>query len=816
MKNFILNHIIVVFLFTSQISWGQEMVRVEGRITDPVGNPLELVNITIPGTTMGTVSDRYGYYVLNWPASDTLVIRFSIIGFESQAITRLGPFQRALVINLNLFPEVREIEEVQISGERDQETGFVRLKMKELKMLPTVSGSVESYLQTLPGVSSAGELSSQYSVRGGNYDENLIYINDIEVYKPFLIRAGQQEGLSIINPDLTESVQFSAGGFNASFGDKMSSALDIHYRTPTRIGGGFELSLLGGSVFFEGMTQASRFTWLAGARYKSNQYLLNTLDVQGDYKPRFTDVQTYLTYKVHNKWTLEFLGNLSINNYQFYPQDQRTSFGTIVDAVQLYILLDGQEKDRFNTYLGAVTASFNPNPRLSMKFIGHGYRTTEKETFDIEGYYALNELDKELGSENLGDSILNIGIGRFIDHARNSLDATVWGGTYTGAYKAGQSKIKWGMKAQNELIDDRINEWKMVDSAGFSIPYDGNTVNLAHQLYANNTLSTWRMMSYILYQNQFGIGQNMLSVDAGIRSQYWTFNNQWLVSPRISLTLSPDWEKEFRFRLASGFYYQPPFFKEMRTPEGAINEHIRAQRSIHFLMGGTYLFQAWNRPFQLSMDVYYKHLSSLISYKMDNVRILYSGYNDARGYATGIDIKINGEFVKGAESWFSLSLMQTRQQLTYLENAGAELTGVYYPRPTDQLINFGLFFQDYFPNNPTFRVYLTLLYGTGLPSSSPYTVSGEDYFRMPPYRRVDIGISKILKDENNIMGEKGLFKYFRTAWISLEVFNLLGVRNTISYTWLTTVNNLNGQVGQFAVPNYLTSRRLNLKLTATF
>ena len=463
MRIYHITQMAVLLFLLKQTAFGQEYLKIEGRVTDPVGNPLELVNVSIPGSTTGTSTDQYGYFILNWSARDTLVIRFSIVGYQPLVITRTAPFVSPVAINVNLQPEVREIEEVSISGERDLETGFTRLKMKEVKMLPTVSGSIESYLQTLPGVATAGELSSQYSVRGGNYDENLIYINGIEVYKPFLIRAGQQEGLSIINKDLTESVQFSAGGFNVSFGDKMSSALDIHYRTPSRIGGGFELSLLGASAFVQGITPNSKFTWLAGGRYKSNQYLLNTLDVQGEYKPRFADFQTYLTYHVHPKWKLEFLGNLSMNHYQFFPEDRRTSFGTLVDAVQLYILLDGQEKDRYNTYLGAFTASFNPNQNLSMKFIGHAYRTVENENFDIEGYYALNELDKELGSESLGDSILNIGIGRFIDHARNRFDALVWGATYTGQLGVRESRFKWGLKMQNERIDDRVNECKLFD-----------------------------------------------------------------------------------------------------------------------------------------------------------------------------------------------------------------------------------------------------------------------------------------------------------------------------------------------------------------
>ncbi len=813
----IFNTSLLFFVFITFIPvFSQAQVHIEGTVRDESGNPLNFVNITVPGTVYGTSSGQNGTFSFSLPEADSVKILFSFVGFRPKLIKRTVREGEMLKLDIKLEIKVSELVEVEVTGQREDEQGFVQLRMKELKTIPTVSGSVESYLKTLPGVSSANELSSMYSVRGGNFDENLIYINDIEVYRPFLIRAGKQEGLSIVNSDLASSVKFSAGGFSASYGDKMSSVLDIRYRKPIRFGGGFQLSLLGASVYLEGISKNQRLTWLAGARYKTNQYLLKTLDVKGDYKPRFGDIQTYITYKLSEKWDLDFLGNLSINHYNFIPEDRTTSFGTLVNAVQLYVLFNGQETDRFNTYLGALTATYHHSDNLSLKFYGSAYRTTEEENYDIEGFYSLNELDKQIGSESFGDSIMNIGIGRFIDHARNYFSANVISISHTGDFRISGSSIKWGLKLQNEHIRDRMNEWKMVDSAGYSIPYDGQTVNMAYYIYANNNLSTNRFTSYLLYSRRFEIKSVQLNMDAGLRTHFWDFNRQFLVSPRISLQIDPDWEKNITFHVATGFYYQPPFYKEIKDRNGDINYDIRAQRSIHYLLGSVINFRAWNRPFKFTTEVYYKSLNYLIPYKINNVRIIYSAKNNARGYASGIEFKINGDFVKGAESWASLSLMQTREKIIDSHDPEGNGSTGYYPRPTDQLVNFSLFFQDYFPSNPTFKVFMTLHYGSGLPVSSPYTDSNENYFRMPSYKRVDIGLSKVIKDESSIIGDKGLFRNFRSAWISLEVFNLLGINNTISYTWITTVNNLNGQVGQFAVPNYLTSRRINLKLTASF
>lgn len=805
----------IFWLFILRVS-GQESLIITGIVTDPSGKSLSPANIIIPGTGLGTSTHEDGRFELSVPARDSLYLHVSFIGFKSKSITRKVKGLKTLDISVvRLQPEERKLSEVEVSGIKSRDDGFTKLSMKEVQIIPTVSGSVESYLKTLPGVSSNNELSSQYSVRGGNFDENLIYINDIEVYRPYLIQSGKQEGLSIVNSDLASTVLFSAGGFDASYGDKMSSVLDIRYRQPTSFGGGFKLGLMGGSLHLEGISKNRKFTWLTGLRFKTNQYLLKTLDVTGDYKPRFGDVQTYLTYQINDKWKLDFLGNIAVNQYNFTPEDRSTSFGTVTTAVQLYVLFNGHETDQFNTYLGALTATYRPTKNLSLKFITSAFQTIEEVTYDIEGLYSLNELDKEIGSENLGDSIMNIGVGRFVSHARNNFTANVLSINHRGSYAMdSRSSFQWGLKFQLENINDKTNEWEMVDSAGYSIPYDGNAVNLAYRYYADNQLNNNRITSFLLYHRDFSLGASELIMDAGIRTNYWNFNKEFLVSPRIAFTLDPNWEKDFTFRFSTGFYYQPPFYKEIKNREGVINPDIRAQKSTHFVLGSIYNFKAWNRPFRLTTDLYYKNLSHLNPYKVDNVRIYYTAKNNAKGYATGIEFKINGEFVKGVESWASLSVMQTREKIT--DAPEGDEPRQYYPRPADQLVNFSLFFQDYFPNSPTFKVYMSLHYGSGLPTSPPQDETNENYFRMPAYRRVDIGLSKILKDENSTIGDRGIFKSFKTAWVSLEVFNLLGINNTISYTWITTVNNLNGMVNQFAVPNYLTSRRINLKLTTTF
>lgn len=790
-----------------------------GTIRDTARNPLQFVNIAIIQLGTGTTSDTSGFFQLEVPSGQPYVIRISSIGYETIELEiRLESGERKDLSQV-LVPSASEIAEVRVLTQYDRSSTFFRLDKKDFVGIPSAAGQFEAVLKTLPGVASNNELSSQYSVRGGNFDENLVYVNDIEIYRPFLIRSGQQEGLSFINPDMVESVRFSAGGFDASFGDKMSSVLDITYREPSETAASASLSFLGGSFHFEGSGMGNRFTHISGIRYKSTQYLLNALDVTGDYKPSFLDFQTYLTYDVSDNFELSILGNIAQNNYRFIPQDRRTSFGTVQEAVQLYIVYDGQETDRFTTYLGAVTGEYRPNSELSLKFIGSAFSTLEDETFDIQGRYSLNELEKELGSENLGDSAVNIGIGRFLNHARNDLTAGVFTAEHKGFYTPGNAEWRWGLRARHETIDNTINEWELVDSAGYSIPYTGETVNLSYTNQAELNISSFRYSSYLQYQIALYPGNARLTLTGGVRANYWDFNKELLLSPRISAWLNPSWQRDFQFHFAGGIYYQPPFFKELRDPSGNINRDIMAQKSLHLVLGSDYNFIAWERPFKYVAEVYYKDMARLIPYKIDNVRIRYAGKNLARGYAVGLDMKVNGEFVPGVESWASLSIMQTKEDIIndiYLDDNNTPVEPGYYPRPTDQLVNFGLYFQDYVPNNPSYRVQLSLLYGSKLTSTNPFSDRYDQVFRMPSYRRVDIGFSKVFKDEFSVGSNSGFLKPFKSLWVGIEVFNLLDINNTISYLWVSTINNLSGEVNRYAVPNYLTSRRLNLKVSARF
>ena len=811
--------LILLFLLPYYMVSGQQNYILTGAVRDTTGSPVAYANIYAEGTNLGTSADSTGMFRLVLENNKNYTLVISAVGYIKKKISVSTISGKGKTISLILKSSSKKLKEVEVYGSRERPPGFIQIELKDFHVLPNASGSIESILKTMPGVSSSNELSSQYSVRGGNFDENLVYVNDIEIYRPFLVRSGKQEGLSFINPDMVSSIQFSAGGFDASYGDKMASVLDIRYRKPTEFSGSFTFSLLGGSVHIEDRSANKKFTYITGFRYKSNQYLLNTFDTKGDYKPSFTDWQTYINYELSEKWNIGFLGNFASNSYQFIPENRRTSFGTVKDAIQLFVLYDGQEIDRFTTLTGAVSADYRPNDKVEIKNIISAFNTREQETFDIEGFYSLNALDREIGSENLGDSIMNIGVGHFIDHARNNLDATVLSVSQKGKYKSGKSILEWGLKIKHEVINDQIREWKLVDSAGFSLPYSDEEVDLAESRYANNALSSNRYTSYLQHTGLYSIGTTAIQVIGGLRFHYWDLNSQFLLSPRIIIYMEPAWLNDWRFRLSTGVYYQPPFYKELRTPEGSVNRDIEAQKSVHYVAGSEFNFIAWERPFRFTTEVYYKKLDQLIPYFIDNVRIDYIGRNIAHGHVTGIDLKINGEFVDDAESWASLSIMQAREDIendSYINDDGETIYPGSYPRPTDQLLNFSLFFQDYFPGNPTYRVHLIMHYGTGLPTKPATTERFDQYFRMPSYRRVDIGFSKTFSATDNSRLMNVVLRHLETIRIGAEIFNLLDINNTVSYIWIRTVNNLDNVSNRFAVPNYLTSRRLNFRVSVSF
>jgi len=814
MRKIILTHL---FIFIVSVIKAQS---IEGVITDINNNALNSVNISIINKSNGVTSDLKGQYKINIKANRSHVIAFSFIGYQTEKI-RIPMLKKGQNYKLNIILKESNtiLKDIIVKDQKSRKSNLSRIKTKHVEVIPGSNGGIESILKTLPGVSSANELSSQYSVRGGNFDENLVYVNGIEVYRPFLIHSGQQEGLSFVNSDLVGSILFSAGGFSAKYGDKMSSVLDIKYKKPKLSNGSVSLSLLGGSAHFEGVNHNNRLSYLFGIRHKSNQYLLKSLDTEAEYTPRFSDLQTYLNYELSTDWNISLLANISKNQYHMIPQNRDTDFGTFNEALRLTIYFEGQELDKYETYFGALTTKYNPNTHLQLQLTTSAFQTFEQENFDILGEYWLYQLDNNLGSNNFGDIAFDRGVGKYINHARNSLEARVINFSHKGNFNNSNTTLDWGLQFQQEDIDDKINEWSLIDSAGFTLPHPTDSIGLPSNtnqevimnelLKTNINISSSRQSGYIQYSKDI----NNLSLNAGTRSSYWSYNEELLVSPRISLAYAPNWEKDVVFRLASGVYYQSPFYKELRYPNGELNEDISSQKSIHYVLGSDYLFYKWGRPFKWITEVYYKKLNNLIPYKVDNVRIQYLAENNSNGYATGIDLKINGEFVSGVESWASLSIMKTEEDIigdSYIDQDGNIIEAGYIPRPTDQRVNFSLFFQDYIPGNLNYKMHLNMIYGSGLPFGPPKSEKYQDVLRIPDYRRVDIGFSAILKSEKKRSKIKFL-NVINSAWISAEVFNLLDINNTVSYLWVSDVGGR-----QYAVPNYLTRRQVNLKLILRF
>lgn len=804
MKYFLPYMLLVGLLVNSEIYGQTGNATLAGNITDQHGQPLELVNVSLRGFPIGTTSNRRGEYLLRIPARREVTVVFSMLGYEMQEHTINADTEQRIFLNVILNGIDQEIGEVQVTEQRRNQGGMVRIDPRLSSQLPSAAGGgVEALIKTLPGVSSNNELSSQYSVRGGNFDENLVYVNDIEIYRPFLIRSGQQEGLSFINSDMVSSIEFSAGGFSAKYGDKMSSVLDIKYRRPNSFRGSASASLLGGSVHIEDQALKGKLSHITGVRYKTNRYLLTTLDEGGEYNPQFTDIQTYITYQLTNSFDISLLGNLANNSYQFVPQSRQTSFGTWQTPLNTTIYLSGNEVDSYTTYLGAISGNYHKGSDLNLKFILSAYNASEAETYDITGQYYLNQLERNMASDAFGDSILNLGIGTFINHARNYLNANVMSFSHRGAYNSENHLVNWGFRLQHERIDSRINEWIYRDSTGYSLPYSDSKVLLYYTMNSRSDLATSRITGYLQDTWSVPVEKGLLYLTGGIRTHWWSFNNQLLLTPRISLNYIPEWTKNFNFRLSAGMYHQPAFFKELLDRAGNIYENHRAQQSYQLVLGSDYLFTAWERPFRFSSEAYYKYMNRLVPYQIDNVRIRYLSDQESYGYAAGVDFKINGEFVSGLQSWASLSIMQTE------ENIVGDGHG-FIPRPTDQRFNFSLFFQDYLPGNPSWKMHLSGFYGSRLPVGPPKSERWQDVFRMPPYRRVDMGISKMLLSHTN-RSSGGNFSLLEDIWVSLEVFNLLNINNTVSYFWVSS-----NYGDMFGVPNYLTSRKLNLKLSLTF
>ena len=793
-------YILTLLLLISASAFAQE-VKIGGTIVDENGEPVELATIRIEGTGIGTISNLKGRYSLKFSSRDTVTVIYSMIGYNTRKRTLVNP-QGNISINMTLPALGYELGEVTVTESRRQTNTVQNIDISANKMMPDASGgNIESIIATQAGVSSNNELSSQYNVRGGSYDENLVYVNGIEVYRPLLIRSGQQEGLSFINPDMVSNVGFSSGGFEARYGDKMSSVLDITYKRPTDFEASASVSLLGGSAYVG--VGNDKWSWTNGVRYKTNRYLLGTLDTKGEYDPSFVDYQTYFTWNISKKFEVGFIGNISQNKYQFKPADRSTRFGTLETQREFKVYFDGQEKDLFRTFFGAGNLTYKLNEYNNFTFQASAFRSKEQVTYDIMGQYWLNDSDESSNSED-GDIV---GVGSYMEHARNYLTADVQSYSLTGFHQKSSHTIRWGLEYKFEQINERLREWEMRDSAGYSLPHVPNGPELIYSLTSRNKISSNRLSFYAQDSYRFRSSMGLFTLTAGVRGSYWTWNKEFIFSPRASLALIPEFNEGFTFRVASGIYYQSPFYKEFRQLMLEdemwvvnLNKDIKSQRSIQFVVGGDYSFKAVGRPFKFSAEFYYKALSNLIPYDVDNVRINYYGENIAKGYATGIDMKIFGEFVPGTDSWLSISWMKTQEKIE----------GRWLPRPTDQSYNVSLYFTDYFPGSTKWKMNLKGTIAGGLPFGPPHGGREGAVFRTPSYKRVDIGMSRILFN-NTDRHITGFGRNLKSVWLGLDVFNLLNINNVNSYYWVTDVSN-----NQFAVPNYLTSRQINVRLMIDF
>jgi len=808
-------------LFTFNFSFSQTAT-ISGVILDETNTPIE--NVTITYSTEGTKTSKDGDFTIQIPANKEITLTFSHISFKQVVQAFNLKENESYEFNPVLNYNEEQLGTVIITGgKRERIEGITTIAPKMLRKIPGGNAGVENILKTLAGVSGNNELSSQYNVRGGNFDENLVYVNEIEVYRPFLVRSGQQEGLSFINSDLVSNVDFSAGGFQAKYGDKLSSVLDITYKKPKSFGASLDASLLGGSVSFEGASKNNKLTGVLGVRYRDNSLFVEAKETETNYDPKFTDIQTFLTYKISDKLDINFLGNAAINKYNYEPTTRQTNFGTLQDPIALLVQYNGQEKDQYNSYFGAVKANYKLNKNLTLKLIGSAYHTIEEEYFDILAQYRLGEVNSNIGDENFGEVEFSEGIGSQLNHARNDLDALIYSFEHKGNYKNEQNKYSWGVKYNYENIRDQIIEWEVIDSAGFSVRPPGSIPN--NQPYnpyagplepfqnvrAKNDVTINRVSAFAQYNRDAMIGDHEVFFNLGVRAHNWavsgdniTSTSQIVFSPRAQFSIKPDWKRDIILRAATGIYHQPPFYRELRSAAGSVNPDVKAQQSTHFIVGGDYNFKLWNRPFKLTSDIYYKSLTNVNPYSVDNVRIRYAANNNAKAYATGLDLRLNGEFVPGTESWFSFGYLKTEENI---DNRG------YISRPTDQRLKFGALFQDYMPNLPNIKVYLNLVYNTGVPGGSPSYADAYEYQnRLPAYKRADAGFSYVIVDKNKKFDKGHLFHRLEEFQIGIEIYNMFDVQNSITNTWVRDVYTKQ----QYAVPNYLSPRIFNVKMGLKF
>lgn len=787
--------ILQIICLCAFVSAQAQTFTLSGRVIDENNDPVEFASVSCPKQGKMTMTSLKGDYSLQLQSADSVEIRFSMIGYKTKVRTLRRPRGKQ-TMQVVLHSSDNALSEVTITGKRIETGQTQELSKEHLKSMPSTTGNaVEEMIQSQAGVSTHSELSSQYNVRGGSFDENSVYINNVEIFRPFLVRSGQQEGISVINPDMVEKIGFSTGGYEARYGDKMSSALNIEYRRPKRFEASATTSMLGASVFV-GMSN-KKFSWSNGLRYKTTKYLLGSMDTKGEYQPTFIDYQTYLTYSPNKRWDIKFLGNISDNHYNFTPEDRETNFGTMENVKAFKVYFDGQEKDVFRTFFGSlgITRKFNENTSLSL--IASAFNTREQEKYDIQGQYWLTQTET---SENLG-------VGTYFQHTRNYLKAHVESAKLLFKTKQKKHNIEAAFTYKWEHIEENSVEYEMRDSSKYSIPHTGKDLYMIYSMRAKNTLTANRVEAYAqdTYRFTGSEGKTLYTLNYGLRLAYWSFTKETILSPRLSLGIIPAFNENITMRFATGLYYQAPFFKEIRdttTTNGityaSLNRKAKSQRSIHFIAGFDYRFKMNDRPFKFTAEAYYKALGNLVPYSVNNVKVVYYGDNMCSGHAAGLDLKLFGEFVPGTDSWVSLSLM----------NTSMKLNGKSIPLPTDQRYAVNLFFTDYFPGTTRWKMSLKLALADGLPFSAPHRELESNVFRAPAYKRADVGLNYRIIDNSDRHKKRNPI---RNLWVGAECLNLFGINNVNSYYWITDVT---GQ--QYAVPNYLTGRQINVKLSVDF
>ena len=827
--------VLVVLILSVLNSTAQPTFTVYGTVKDELNQPIDYLIVSSPQTVNDAITNESGQYQITLPARKEVQLHFRHIAYKDTVISLFGKSGEQLQINVSLMSTNEKLKTVDVYTK--YEDGYTRVDPRLNFSMPSPTGGAESFIKTLPGVFSTNELTSQYNVRGGNYDENLIFVNDIQIYRPFLVRNGGQEGLSFVNLDLTQSVKFSAGGFSAQFGDKMSSVMDVEYKKPKQLGGSLMVGFLGGSAHLEGCVKNKQknrdvFSYLVGVRYKNTALILKTMDTKAEYRPNFFDTQMLLGWNISDKFEISLLGNFSINNYKYIPQDRDTRFGTTENINMFKVYFEGQEVDKYESYLGGLTFTYRPNLNNKFRLILSSYYAKESETYDILSEYYLYEIegnfDKE--AEDIAQVVGLRAYGGSLEHARNYLKFLVSAADIRGDHQLHKkSNFSWGVKVQNERINDRLNQWLMMDSSGYTLPHipthPGDTVpagdpsrdlEVAYYLNTANSLNTIRVTGFV--QNQWKIDSEInprFTLFNGLRFYYWSFNNDYNFSPRTSLLYKPRWKNEWLFWLKTGVYYQAPFYREYRDKEGTLNPNIKSQFSYHVILASEYNLRMWNRPFKLTMEAYYKYLDKLVSYYVDNLQIIYSGKNDSKGFATGFDARFSGELLEGLESWIGISFMSTMEKMyPYTDDKGELVVSTYKRRPTDQRFAFNIFFQDHIPGYRPLRVHLNFVYSTGLPFWNPqYVRTKKNTFKMSDYFRVDIGFSYIFYDQSRDRSKnKNKFaQAIKNAGVYFEVFNLLGTNNVSSYIWIKDISN-----NSWGVPNTLTQRMINLKFAIEF